>query len=181
MNSGYICILYLFNMWILYNVSDPFEILGSVIFFQFVFDLDEEIARSSWWDGNKRLLRAGIISTILQNAIERSMLVDSHTYLTTMGKTLTKHEMDSVRRRFDELGVPRDLDFLHGTESEEGHLQTVEERVDRLRGIESKTMLPDLHEENSKQSNFFAKLRLHRNKLFDRHEDMRAWSQWEIL
>jgi hypothetical protein len=181
MNTGYICVLYLFNIWILFNVSDPFELLGSVIFFEFLFDLDEEIASTSWWDRNKRLLKAGIISTIMQNTIRRSILLDSETYLGKMGFTLSKAELDLVRRRFDETGLPKDRDFLHGAESEEGHLLTVAERLHRLRSIESKATLPDEYTEPPQHSKLYIFFFHSPGALFERHEDLRAWSQWEIL
>lgn len=181
MNTGYICLLHLFNIWILYNVSDPFELLGSVIFFEFLFNLDEEIARTSWWDGSKRLLKAGIISTIMQNTIRRSILLDSETYLRKMAFTLTKDELEVVRHRFDESGLPKDRDFLHGVENEEGHLLTVAERVDRLRSIESKATLPDEYTDRQRPGNVYSFFFNSPGLLFERHEDLRAWSQWEIL
>lgn len=177
MNVGYICLLYLFNMWILFNVSDPFELLGSVIFFQFLFDLDEEIAQSSWWDKNKRYLRAGILSNILQNTIQKSFFADSETYLRNMGASLTKDELDLVRHRFKEAGLPTDRDFVHGSESDEGHLLTVAERVERLRRIESKATLPDEYIERSKER----KTCTWQQSIFKRHEDLHCWSQLEVL
>lgn len=182
MNTGYICILYMFNVWILYNVSDPFELLGSLIFFDFLFNLDEEIAQSSWWDGNKRLLRAGIVSIILQNTIRRSTLVDAETYLQEIGKTLTRVDVEIVRHQFHVSGIPQDRDFLHGTETEEGRLLTVTERVDRLRGIESMNALAtDTRENSSTTESIFSKLWQDRSEIFNRHKDMRAWSQWEMV
>lgn len=182
MNSGYVCLLYLFNMWILYNVSDPFELLGSVIFFEFLFDLDEEIARTSWWDKNARLLKAGIVSTIMQNTIRRSTLLDSTTYLDKMGGTLSDDEKDLVKSRFKESGLPDDNDFVHGEESEEGHLLTVAERVDRLRNIESKATLADEYKSGDSNRNIVVSMLCNSpGAVFERHEDLRAWSQWEIL
>ena len=182
MNTGYICLLYMFNIWILYNVSDPFELLGSLIFFEFLFNLDEEIAESSWWDGDKRLLRAGIVSVILQNTIRRSTLVDADTYLKEMGKTLSHVDLEVVKYQLHSSGIPQDRDFLHGTETDEGRLLTVTERVDRLRGIESTNALDSEGRDASTNAiSFLSNLFETRNDIFDRHSDMRAWSQWEIV
>lgn len=181
MNSGYVCLLYLFNIWILYNVSDPFELLGSVIFFEFLFDLDEEIAQASWWDRKKRYLKAGIVSSIIQNTIRRSIFADAETYVKKMGATLTKSELELVKRRFEEAGLPTDRDFVHGPESDEGHLLTVAERVDRLRRIESKATLPDEYDEEA-ATTVYDSIACKRQKcMFQRHEDLRAWSQLEVL
>jgi hypothetical protein len=156
--------------------------LGSLIFFEFLFNLDEEIAQSSWWDGNKRLLRAGIVSIILQNTIRRSTLVDIDTYLQVMGKTLSRVDLEYVKYQFQNSGIPQDRDFLHGTESEEGQLLTVTERVDRLRGMESMNALSTEDRENSSTTrHFLSALCDNRNDIFDRHSDLRAWSQWEIV
>ena len=183
MNTGYILLLYMFNIWILYNVSDPFEVLGSLIFFEFLFNLDEEIAQSSWWDGDKRLLRAGIVSVILQNTIRRSTLVDADTFLKEIGKTLSQVELLEVKNQFQSSGILKNgRDFLHGAETDEGRLLTVTERVDDLRGVDSvKTLAAEGKENPSTNPSWFSNWWENRNDIFDRHKDLRAWSSWEIV
>jgi hypothetical protein len=92
MNTGYKCYLYIFNMFILYNVSDPFEILGSVIIFEFLFDLDEDIASTPWWDEGKRFLKAGVVEMIMQSTIRREYTTTRLSYMNNLGVTLTERE-----------------------------------------------------------------------------------------
>jgi hypothetical protein len=71
MNTGYVCILYIYNMFVLFNSGDAFDILGSVIIFELLFNLDEAIAAAPWWDEGGRWMKAGIIEMILQATIRR--------------------------------------------------------------------------------------------------------------
>lgn len=182
MNTGYLCILNLFNIFILFKISDPFEILGSVIFFEFLFDIDEEVASASWWDHRQRYLKTGLISTVLSNTIREDCLSNSKSYLDKMCATMTEAERQEVEKKFAAAQLPKDYDFLHGTESKDGHfLLTVAERVERLRQIESKAVLSDEFDESEKPQVSFRGFLSSEFTLFERHADRRCWSQWEVV
>ena len=183
MNTGYNCYLYLFNIWILFNVSDPFELLGSVIFFEFLINLDEEIAETQWWDNGNRFLKSGIISCIMQNTIRRDYVSSCEEYLEHMGKTLSDTELAETRRRLKNEGLYDSPDFLHGTETEGEMLLTVSERVERLRQSDSKKTLRDKYDEQSatKPQVYFSGFMSTEWPLFERHRDLRSWYQWEIV
>eukprot|EP00934_Nitzschia_sp_Nitz4_P006971 Nitzschia sp. Nitz4//scaffold174_size87051//69494//71894//NITZ4_005120-RA/size87051-snap-gene-0.116-mRNA-1//-1//CDS//3329538905//6961//frame0 len=183
MNTGYVCYLYMFNIWILFNVSDPFELLGSVIIFEFLFDLDEEIAGAPWWDGENRFLKAGIISIIIQNTIRRDSVEHTEAYFDMLGETLTPQEREEAQENLRQAGIPEDFCFLYGTEDEEGGaLSTVSERVERLRNLESKASLSGtkVSDESNWWEQFLDPLAWDQT-VFEAHQDLRAWSQWEIL
>jgi len=182
--AGYICYLYIFNMWILYNVSDPFEILGSVIIFEFLFDLDEEIAQTGWWDEGHRFLKAGVVGNILQNTIRREYTATRDVYLEKLGTTLSAEEKAETVMRFDAVGLPKDSDFLSGVEdASEIRLLTIEERIHNLRYAESKASFPDdddLYEE--KPEVYFSRFSGPWDcAIFERHQFLRKWSSWEKL
>lgn len=182
MNTGYNCYLYLFNIWILFNVSDPFELLGSVIFFEFLINLDEEIVETKWWDDGKRFLKTGIVSCIMQNTIRRDITDTCEKYLEKMGKTMSPTEIDQVRNLLNQEGLWGSPDFLHGQEMEGEMLLTISERVERLRQAESKKTLRDRYDDSSsaKPAVHFGFMSSER-PLFERHHDLRSWYQWEVV
>jgi hypothetical protein len=127
-------------------------------------------------------LKAGILSSILQNTIHRNMLTDIEEFLARMGATLATSDLNVVRQRLKESGLTSDVAFLTGTEEDEGQLVTIEERLDRLRTSESKASLVDNFREPTMAQGFrLAYQNYQDGSAFDRHKDKRAWAQWEIL
>lgn len=187
MNTGYICFLYLFNMWILFNVSDPFELLGSVIFFEFLFDLDEAIAASIWWDPDNRFIRAGVIGTVLQETIRPRYMATRNKYIDKKSKVLSSQERAELEKKLDAMGLPNGSDFLTASNDNDTEitLLTVAERVERLRRTESKGALPEQYLERDKPKVFFRGYIfgdfVSDGAVFELHKDLRAWSQWEKL
>ena len=179
-NTGYVCILYLFNIWILFNVSDPFEILGSVVFFEFLVDLDEDFANAYWWDEGKRWIRAGIISQLMQQIIGSEHTLSRKIYLEKYGHRMRCMGMthDDLVQHFDNAGLPNDETFL-GTEEDDYQIGvwTLEERVRYKRRNDSKSArhLLQVH----KTDKFFSLLS--DAPIFQRHRRIRAWSQWQII
>lgn len=182
MNTGYICYLYLFNMWILFNVTDPFEILGSVIFFEFLFDLDEELANSIWFDRGKRFLKAGLVGLILQQTVQQEYSHTRDSYMEKVAKesSMTADEMEEFCKRCDDAKLPNDAAFLGSSEPDEMvELLVMEERVSQLRSMDSKTSVQHIGETKPRVyfSGFFAS----DSPMFERHSNLRAWTQWEKL
>lgn len=227
MNTGYICYLYMFNVWILFNVSDPFELLGSVIFFEFLFDLDEEIAGSRWWDTrSKRYLKAGVVGTILQNSIRGERCQSTDAYLSKFTALYSDSERELVKKRMEDRVLVNNSaanagndacctccgwdifswlccgwgseggaggccccrkakpTFLKKQADEESELLTVTERVERIRRRESNAFQINRKPKPVRFSGAFAQIRgLYSREcpIFERHRDLRAWSQWEEL
>eukprot|EP00980_Cylindrotheca_fusiformis_P030206 scaffold24532_cov157-Cylindrotheca_fusiformis.AAC.9 len=182
MNTGYICFLYLFNMWILFNVTDPFEILGSVIFFEFLFDLDEEVANSQWWDKRKRFLKAGVVGLIIQYTVQQE---DTHTreaYFEKVRKelSLTAEQIQELSKKCDDVGLPSGAAFLGTNEPDEMiQLLTMAERVGMLRQMDSKASVKSFF--STKPDVFFSGIFGSDSAMFQRHSSLRSWSQWEKL
>lgn len=176
MNSGYICYLYVFNIWILFNVRDPFELLGSVIFFEFLFGLDEEIASSRWWDtGTKRFLKVGVVGNILQINIGREYCNSSDNYLRKFGVIYNVEEQRLLKRRFDEKGLLNTAGFLRKYENLDSKLLTITERVERLRRNESNSA------KHRKPKPVRFSIISSDKAIFERHQELCDWSQWEEL
>lgn len=218
MNTGYINYLYIFNIWILYNVSDPFELLGSVIFFEFLFGLDEEIASSRWWDTRtKRFIRAGVVQIIMQISIQREYCQSRTKYFDKFSAHYTAEERQRLDNSFvntglDEIGfLQRDDKICCGNRNgpdEQSKLLTTKERVERLRRneyiklrsvqrgsdpfLQMKRFLSRLSQSNDV---VYGKPRPVRFAgvfccggagssdcpIFERHKNLRVWSQWEKL
>lgn len=182
MNTGYICCLYLFNMWILFNVTDPFEILGSVIFFEFLFDLDEDVANSEWWDKRKRFLKVGVVGLIMQVTVQQEDTFTRDAYLKKVGKelSLTEEEIQDLNQKWEDAGLPSGAAFLGSNEADEMiQLLTMAERVKVLRQMDGKASVRYLVAENPKV--FFSGIFGSDSALFQRHSKLRAWSQWEKI
>lgn len=180
MNTGYICILYIFNMWILFNVSDPFEILGAVLFFEFLFDLDEEIARSRWWDEDKRYIRAGVVGLILQSTIKQKESVTKAAFVNKYAKSMNQEHTKIFKENVKTKKLPDGSDFLRGNESNRNiGLFTIQEEVEMLRENEKVKILGDKYKEPEKKRISFGGIFRSGEAIFHRHENYRAWSQWE--
>ena len=182
MNTGYICLLYLFNMWILYNVNDPFEVIGSVVFFEFLFTLDEEIAASSWWDDRFRFLKAGVVGIIMQSTIRREFSTSPKLYVERLGTVLTPNEKKRILHEMDEKDLPNDETFLRGTDHDDDmELLTIAELVERNRASESRAALrDDYYYSNARKPRVYFSLASD-CAMFERHRDLRAWKQWESI
>jgi hypothetical protein len=59
-----------------------------MIFFEFLFDLDEEIAGTDWWDEGNRFLKAGVLGMIMQKLLSEKVTACSSTYKTGYIETL---------------------------------------------------------------------------------------------
>jgi len=182
MNTGYVCILYLFNIWILFNVSDPFELLGSVIIFEFLIDLDEEFANSKWWDRGQRFLKAGLVGLILQQTLQQDSTNTRQSYFEKVAKEthMNDNDIDELNKRCDDAKIPSDSAFLGRNEPDELiQLLVMEEKVSQLRSMDSKTSIQHIFGEKPRVyfSSFFGSDK----PLFERHTKLRAWSQWEKL
>jgi hypothetical protein len=75
-----------------HNASDPFEILGYVIFFEYIFTLDEDMVSTPWWDEGKRFLKTGVAEMIMKSTLRREYTTTRSLFMNTLGVTLTEKE-----------------------------------------------------------------------------------------
>ena len=80
MNSAFKMVLYLVNIFILFFSEETADILLNALAIEFVHELDEEIAKCSWWDGSDRWLKAGCTEMILRNALRLEFLGDAEAF-----------------------------------------------------------------------------------------------------
>jgi hypothetical protein len=181
-------------------------LLGSVIFFEFLVDLDEEIAQSEWWDAGKRFLKAGCIGCIMQKTIEQEHTYTRATYLEKYDTLLSESVVEEISAKMDGAGLPSGSAFLGCSEADERmDLLTIAERVTQMRNMDSKASVANLLEEKPRV--FFGGAIGSDSAIFQRHKKvsvettkclllllealnsfvasfykkLRAWSQWEKL
>ncbi|GMI02939.1 hypothetical protein TrLO_g8756 [Triparma laevis f. longispina] len=76
MNVGLKAAFLILNITILFNTDSVIEIVLNCIALDFVTNIDYEFADASWWDIDKRWIRAGCIELLLRREIERKKLKD---------------------------------------------------------------------------------------------------------
>jgi len=188
MNTGYVCLLYMFNMIILVNVSDPFEIAGSVLFFEFLLDMDEEIANTAWFDDGKRFFKAGVVGLILQSAVKQRDTVKKKAFLKKFTSTAmmssSQKEIGEFLHNVEQQNLPDDSSFLQHRrrEEEEIKLLLLSEKVLKLRDEYYTKTFQDTPSEDKSPKVFFGRFFFSTDSaIFERHEACRAWSQWEKI
>jgi hypothetical protein len=182
MNTGYVCILYIYNMFVLFNSGDAFDILGSVIIFELLFNLDEAIAAAPWWDEGGRWMKAGIIEMILQATIRRECAHSWNEYVAQFSTFLTHTERQKVEERFESVGFVANT-FLVGSESNETiNLLTIGERIEWNRWQEALSKGVVKSPQLEKQDVYFGGMLSYGiSAVFQKHEHYRPWSQWEQI
>lgn len=179
MNTGYICLLYIFNIFVLFNISDPFEILGSLLFFEFLDDLDEDIARSAWWDADKRYIRAGVVGLILQSTVEQTASGTKKAFVKKFSSSMSKQHEKVFIKNIEEKQLPDGSSFLRAHESDQKiQLLTIQEEVEMIREQEKVRVLGEEYRDQKERVSFGGILSSGA-PIFERHERFRAWSQWE--
>uniref|UniRef100_A0A7S2KDI7 Uncharacterized protein n=1 Tax=Leptocylindrus danicus TaxID=163516 RepID=A0A7S2KDI7_9STRA len=74
MNTAYVNILYYINLTNIMQAATPLEAILNALALEYLFQIDEELGSSAWWDPDRRWIRAGSVEIILQNSIERDIL-----------------------------------------------------------------------------------------------------------
>eukprot|EP00816_Leptocylindrus_hargravesii_P006554 CAMPEP_0196805842 /NCGR_PEP_ID=MMETSP1362-20130617/5665_1 /TAXON_ID=163516 /ORGANISM="Leptocylindrus danicus, Strain CCMP1856" /LENGTH=847 /DNA_ID=CAMNT_0042178997 /DNA_START=230 /DNA_END=2770 /DNA_ORIENTATION=- len=74
MNTTYVNILYFINLTNIMQAATPLEAILNALALEYLFQIDEELGSSAWWDPSRRWIRAGSVEIILQNSIERHIL-----------------------------------------------------------------------------------------------------------
>jgi len=74
MNTLYVYFLFMLNIFNILNQASPTDVVLNALALEFVFKIDEEYAKSVWWDPNKRWLKAGIIEVAMQSTLRFRVL-----------------------------------------------------------------------------------------------------------
>jgi hypothetical protein len=74
MNTGYVCLLYTLNLFILFTTDDVIEMMLNAMAVEFVLKMDEEFASTDWWDPDKRWIRAGALELTIGSTLRKSHL-----------------------------------------------------------------------------------------------------------
>mmetsp|Transcript_26845 Transcript_26845/g.50881 ORF Transcript_26845/g.50881 Transcript_26845/m.50881 type:complete len:1098 (+) Transcript_26845:151-3444(+) len=76
MNAGFKAIALILNIYILFNTEAVIDIVLNCIALEFVSEMDEQFVQSTWWDEDKRWIRAGCVELLLRKEIETMKLLD---------------------------------------------------------------------------------------------------------
>jgi len=85
MNTGYICMLYTLNLFILFATDSVLEMMLDAIAVKFILELDEDFAASEWWDPNKRWIRGGALELVLGTTLRKSHLDSTPSFVKYFG------------------------------------------------------------------------------------------------
>mmetsp|Transcript_12718 Transcript_12718/g.29561 ORF Transcript_12718/g.29561 Transcript_12718/m.29561 type:complete len:377 (+) Transcript_12718:402-1532(+) len=184
MNTAYVNLLFMLNMFIMINTDDAFEILLNALAFEFIVSFDEEFVDSPWWDPKRRWIMAGAMELVLQDVLLRRALANA---------TLFAEEFDVSVEAIKEAcdGDPHvlrnphvasrdqnDTDFMHNDE--------VVKHLCRQVALDMKNKEAII--EYEKPRIYFGRLMKHYKYLlghrtgggiFDRTSAYRTWSRWE--
>eukprot|EP00592_Proboscia_alata_P015587 CAMPEP_0194394696 /NCGR_PEP_ID=MMETSP0174-20130528/123998_1 /TAXON_ID=216777 /ORGANISM="Proboscia alata, Strain PI-D3" /LENGTH=581 /DNA_ID=CAMNT_0039190523 /DNA_START=1347 /DNA_END=3089 /DNA_ORIENTATION=- len=179
MNTSYVCVLYLLNMYILANTEDANDVLFNALQIHFVLVMDEAVASSLWWDPNKRWIKAGVTELLLQINLRLCWLAS----------------VDDFSKNFD---IPKQ-DLLIACDGDYNLFQnrqvaiesatytrfmTTGERVSFFflqEAIEMKNARA-VSEYRKPMPHFGSFPFMHgsfRRGVFDKYEDLRTWRRWE--
>ena len=103
MNTGYVCILYTLNLFILFATDSVLEMLLDAIAMNFILDLDEDFASAEWWDPNRRWARGGALELVLGTTLRKSCLESSEKFEKYFGVPEVESAKVSRRRSNERL------------------------------------------------------------------------------
>ena len=73
-------IIFVINLYNILNQASPTNVILNALALEFVFTIDEDYARVSWWDFSKRWLKAGMIEVYIQSQFEYRALIDNRLF-----------------------------------------------------------------------------------------------------
>jgi len=77
----------LLNIFNILNQASPTDVVLNALALEFVFKIDEEYAKSVWWDPNKRWLKAGIMEVAMQSTLRFRVLQSARLFSDHFGVT----------------------------------------------------------------------------------------------
>jgi len=187
MNTLYVCLLYIVNVLNIITAPAPFEVLLNALALEFVGTIDEEFAQSTWWDADRRWIRAGGVSIALQAHIDKKTLKSSKRFSEKFGinhnvlkfKFGTDVEDTSfLKNKQLALEDSADISLMSTSDRVEFDLAALAKKLDNAEAINY----------NMKQPVYFGGFDKHIlgtkavKPLFMRYIDYRTWSMWsEVL
>lgn len=87
MNTLYVYFLFMLNIFNILNQASPTDVVLNALALEFVNKIDEEYAKSVWWDPNKRWLKAGVMEVVMQGVLRFRVIRSARMFADTYGVT----------------------------------------------------------------------------------------------
>merc|ERR1719273_1297736 len=179
MNSVYVVVIYLINIWILYVTDETADIVLNALAIEFIASLDEEVTSTDVWDEDEgRYMRAGAVELIIQGTLRLQWLKNSRLMQNKFNLPEKGVQLCNARQA-----------QLDEKETEKYKLQTtqVDERVfdlcanaaEESNNIEAKDFFEDTIQNFGTVSRMLSSWGCVKSGIFYRYYNYRTWSEWE--
>eukprot|EP00816_Leptocylindrus_hargravesii_P006322 CAMPEP_0196825598 /NCGR_PEP_ID=MMETSP1362-20130617/93145_1 /TAXON_ID=163516 /ORGANISM="Leptocylindrus danicus, Strain CCMP1856" /LENGTH=742 /DNA_ID=CAMNT_0042206053 /DNA_START=220 /DNA_END=2445 /DNA_ORIENTATION=+ len=195
MNTLYVCVLYMINIFNVLQNEDTFELLLNCLALIFVAHIDEEFAGSLWWDVGMRWIKAASVELVLQNYINKPALKSTKLFAKryNMNLDVLLEVSEGDKRLFKNR-------YVAEKDRKDTSLMTTRERVDFMCSeLAMLTRNPSAILDYCKQQHYFGEFEFMLMKhiygalnwiypdvkltggVFNRYELYRTWSRWNDI
>jgi hypothetical protein len=188
MNTAFECILYLFNLFIIFNTNEILDVILNALAIEFVHQLDEEFRHSEWWDSGNRYMMAGAVELVIQSTLLINCLEDPERISAAYGIPVEQviaacGGANNPTEGFNNLEQAqkdvKDIRFMTGGRALDQRCADVAEELGRKDAIEHYVKLPSFFGLEGKLMYYIFGTR--RYGFFEKMEYMRTWSRWDKL
>jgi len=194
MNTLYVYFLYMLNIFNILNQASPTEVVLNALALEFVFRIDEEYAKSVWWDPGRRWLKAGTIEITMQSVLETRVLSSPRLFSDKYGISVDEilvmcddndhllYDADSSRHDRKNINCFDDtelFEYFSQKRAESKKCAEIKQEFTKLSRIFGK---PEQHLLDLQRLvlKFFCSRDFNFNLgVFNRHINYRTWSRWE--
>jgi len=177
MNNAYVCFLYIFNIFSLLQGSEPLDVLLNAVALEFIVNLDEMYANSSFWDPERRILKAGMVELVIDRFLCKTTLRSPDLFAKKFH--LSFHELDRACEYdqnlfYDAETARRDREDPQYMDSiDRAYMQTIK----IARQTNNRRALRSLVKNDG--WSLFKREASFRCPMFSKHEKYQTWSRWE--
>lgn len=183
MNTGYVAILYSVMIFILIQTPVILDIILNALAIDFIHEIDQNIVKSSWWDSNKRFIKAGTMELVLQSTLRLNIIRKPKAFCRHFGIDYEEYceALGGSRSLKDKYMAKRDdRNFRHMSKKERVYFIVAENAEKQGRRY---NFIKHAYRKVVTQFGVFDKLLLKLgiiNKgIFGRYPEFRTWSRWE--
>jgi len=186
MNTAYQALLMMLNIYVILSTKDVIEVVLNSLAFIFIDRIDEDVAKSGWYDHDKRWLTAGAIETGLQATVQLRVLASPKLF----SEKFDIHE-ELILTVCDDDSSLLCNHRIAGIDTNDPQYMTTEERIQLICGkVAQDSKNRYAIEEYKKRPVYFGLLEsalasISRGKLvysdpmFERFKAWRTWSRWD--
>lgn len=196
MNTLYVYFLYMLNIFNILNQASPTDVVLNALALEFVYKIDEEYAKSVWWDPNRRWLKAGTLEVAMQSFLRFRYLTSARLFADKF--KITEEEIllacdddpsllyDDALSRNDRKDIANkdDSELFEHFCMEKSHKDSLNKEV-RNEFTKMSTVFGKLEQKLfifiDKLTSFLGFNPFEELCVFNRHIGFRTWSRWEKI